>query len=196
VTEITTLQETSRGLVISLSDVLFDVNRATLRSGAEQNVRRIADILRQYPDNQISVEGHTDATGSDAYNQKLSEDRAASVRAALVGGGVDASRITSRGFGKTQAVATNATAEGRQRNRRVEVVVLGAGSLADAARAQQGGVPGAAPAAVPGVTPGATPGTTTPRTTPGITPAPVPPPGGVAPTTPPATPPSSGQPPR
>ena len=137
VTEITNLQETSRGLVISLSDVLFDVNRATLRSGAEQNVRRIAGILRQYPSNQISVEGHTDATGSDAYNQKLSEDRAASVRAALVGGGVEPPRVTSRGFGKAQPVATNATAEGRQRNRRVEVVVLGAGSLADAARAQQ-----------------------------------------------------------
>lgn len=148
VTEITNLQETTRGLVISLSDVLFDVNRATLRSGAEQNVRRIADILRQYPSNQISVEGHTDATGSDAYNQRLSEDRAASVRAALVSGGVEPGRVTSRGFGKAQPVATNATAEGRQRNRRVEVVVLGAGSLADAARAQQrpGAQPGAQPA--------------------------------------------------
>lgn len=141
VSEITNLRETTRGLVISLSDVLFDVNRATLRAGGAQNIRRIAEILRQYPDNQISVEGHTDATGSDAYNQKLSEDRAASVRAALVAGGVESGRITSRGFGESQPVATNNTAEGRQQNRRVEVIVLGAGSLADAARARAPGAP-------------------------------------------------------
>ena len=184
VTEITNLQETTRGLVISLSDVLFDVNRATLRSGAEQNVRRIAEILRQYPDNQISVEGHTDATGSDAYNRKLSEDRAASVRAALVAGGVDASRVTSRGFGKAQPVATNATAEGRQRNRRVEVVVLGAGSLADAARARAGGQP--APAGAPGAT-------TPPPAPPTPAPAALPPAGTTPPTgTPPTTPPPAG----
>lgn len=135
VTEITNLQETSRGLVISLSDILFDVNRATLKPGAESNVRRIAAILQQYPDKQISVEGHTDATGSDAYNQRLSEDRAASVRASLVAGGVSPGVITSRGFGKVQPVATNDTPAGRQQNRRVEVVVLGAGRVADAAAA-------------------------------------------------------------
>jgi outer membrane protein OmpA-like peptidoglycan-associated protein len=132
VVEITNLQQTSRGLVISLSDILFDLNKATLKAGAEQNVRRIAAVLQQYPNHQISVEGHTDSLGSDAYNQRLSEERAASVRAALVAGGVDASRITSRGFGETQPVADNSTPAGRQRNRRVEVVVLGAGTLADA----------------------------------------------------------------
>ena len=131
VTEITNLRETSRGIVISLSDILFDVNRATLKPGAESNVRRIAAILQQYPDRQIAVEGHTDATGSDAYNQTLSEDRAASVRASLVAGGVPAGQITSRGFGKTQPVATNDTPAGRQQNRRVEIIVLGAGKLAD-----------------------------------------------------------------
>ena len=131
VTEITNLRETSRGIVISLSDILFDVNRATLKPGAESNVRRIAAILQQYPDRQIAVEGHTDATGSDAYNQTLSEDRAASVRASLVAGGVPAGQITARGFGKTQPVATNDTPAGRQQNRRVEIIVLGAGKLAD-----------------------------------------------------------------
>jgi outer membrane protein OmpA-like peptidoglycan-associated protein len=131
VTEITNLRETSRGIVISLSDILFDVNRATLKPGAEANVRRIAAILQQYPDRQIAVEGHTDATGSDAYNQTLSEDRAASVRASLVAGGVPAGQITSVGFGKTQPVATNDTPAGRQQNRRVEIIVLGAGKLAD-----------------------------------------------------------------
>lgn len=131
VTEITNLRETSRGIVISLSDILFDVNRATLKPGAEANVRRIAAILQQYPDRQIAVEGHTDATGSDSYNQKLSEDRAASVRASLIAGGVPEGQITSRGFGKTQPVATNDTPAGRQQNRRVEIIVLGAGKLAD-----------------------------------------------------------------
>jgi len=131
VTEITNLRETSRGIVISLSDILFDVNRATLKPGAESNVRRIAAILQQYPDRQIAVEGHTDATGSDAYNQTLSEDRAASVRASLVAGGVPAGQITSTGFGKTQPVATNDNPAGRQQNRRVEIIVLGAGKLAD-----------------------------------------------------------------
>ncbi len=132
VTEITNLRETSRGIVISLSDILFDVNRATLKPGAESNVRRIAAILQQYPDRQIAVEGHTDATGSDAYNQTLSEDRAASVRASLIAGGVPEGQITSVGFGKTQPVATNDTPAGRQQNRRVEIIVLGAGKLADA----------------------------------------------------------------
>jgi len=131
VTEITNLRETTRGIVISLSDILFDVNRATLKPGAESNVRRIAAILQQYPDRQIAVEGHTDATGSDAYNQKLSEDRAASVRASLIAGGVPQGQITSTGFGKTQPVATNDNAQGRQQNRRVEIIVLGAGKLAD-----------------------------------------------------------------
>lgn len=135
VVEITNLQETSRGLVISLSDILFDVNKATLKPGSEANVRRIATILQEYPDKQISVEGHTDATGSDAYNQKLSEDRAASVKAALIAGGVKPTVISSRGFGKTQPVATNDTPAGRQQNRRVEIVVLGAGKVADAAAA-------------------------------------------------------------
>lgn len=166
VTEITNLQETSRGLVISLSDVLFDVNRATLRTGAEQNIRRIADILRQYPNNQISVEGHTDATGPDAYNQRLSEERAASVRASLVAGGVEPGRITSRGFGESQPVATNDAAEGRQRNRRVEVIVLGAGSLADAARASGRATTPATPS--PTTAPSATP-TTSPATPPDTT---------------------------
>ncbi|MFL5575985.1 MAG: OmpA family protein [Gemmatimonadaceae bacterium] len=137
VTEITSLRETERGIVISLSDILFDVNKATLKAGAEANVRRIAGILQQYPDKQISVEGHTDATGSDAYNQKLSEDRAAAVKATLVAGGVNPAVITSKGFGKTQPVATNATPAGRQQNRRVEVVVLGAGKVADALAARR-----------------------------------------------------------
>ena len=141
VTEITNLRETSRGIVISLSDILFDVNKATLKPGAQSNIGRIAAVLKQYPDKQIAVEGHTDATGSDSYNQKLSEDRAAAVRAALVQGGVDPASITSKGLGETTPVATNDTPAGRQQNRRVEVIVLGAGTLADAAANPPGGAP-------------------------------------------------------
>ena len=133
VVEITNLQQTVRGLVISLSDVLFDVDQATIKPGAERSIERIAAVLEQYPDHDIAVEGHTDATGPDEYNQRLSEQRAAAVRERLVAGGVDANRITSRGLGETTPVATNATAAGRQQNRRVEIVVLGAGTLAQAA---------------------------------------------------------------
>jgi len=129
VTEITNLRETSRGIVISLSDILFDVNQSTLKAGAAQNIARISTVLKQYPDKQIAVEGHTDSDGSDSYNQDLSDRRAAAVREALVAGGVNASMITSRGFGESQPVATNATPVGKQQNRRVEIVVLGAGSM-------------------------------------------------------------------
>jgi outer membrane protein OmpA-like peptidoglycan-associated protein len=132
VAEITNIKETSRGLVISLSDILFDVNQATLKAGAANNVQKIAAILNQYPNYNISVEGHTDSQGSDSYNQSLSERRAAAVRAQLISGGVPEARITSKGFGESQPVASNDTPAGRQQNRRVEVIVLGAGKVADA----------------------------------------------------------------
>ena len=134
VSEITNLRETPRGVVISLSDILFETGKSTLRPGAAANVRQISTILNQYSDYKISVEGHTDSRGSDAYNNKLSQDRAASVRNALVAGGVSSERITSQGFGEAQPVADNSTDAGRQQNRRVEVIVLGAGTVADAAR--------------------------------------------------------------
>ncbi len=136
VVEITNLRQTSRGLVISLSDVLFDVDKATIKPGAERSIERIAAVLDQYPDHEIAVEGHTDATGSDEYNQRLSEQRAASVRVQLIDGGVDANRITSRGLGESTPVASNDNAAGRQQNRRVEIVVLGAGTVAEASQGQ------------------------------------------------------------
>jgi outer membrane protein OmpA-like peptidoglycan-associated protein len=91
-------------------------------------------VLRQYPQHQIQVEGHTDATGGDDFNLQLSRDRASSVRTELVAGGVDASKITAEGFGETRPVATNDTPAGRQQNRRVEIVIVGAGTVADAVR--------------------------------------------------------------
>ncbi len=150
IVEITNIRETQRGLVISLSDILFDVDRATLKPGAEANIRRISGVLNQYPDYRISVEGHTDATGTDQYNQQLSERRAQAVLQTLVGGGVDSTRITAVGFGKTQPIASNDTPAGRQQNRRVEVIVLGAGTVADA-------IPGTPPDTTGGVIPPAPP---------------------------------------
>ena len=132
VAEITNLQQTQRGLVISLSDILFDVGKSTLKPGAQASIGRIAVVLTQYPQHQILVEGHTDATGGDAFNHQLSHDRANTVRTALIAGGVDASKISAEGFGETRPVATNDTAPGRQQNRRVEIVIVGAGTVADA----------------------------------------------------------------
>ena len=132
VAEITNLQQTQRGLVISLSDILFDVGKSTLKPGSQASIQRIAVVLTQYPQHQILVEGHTDATGSDDFNLQLSQDRANSVRGSLVAGGVEASRITAEGFGESRPVAGNDTAAGRQQNRRVEIVIVGAGTVADA----------------------------------------------------------------
>lgn len=141
VAEITDLRETQRGLVISLSDILFDVGRSTLKAGSQANIERIAVVLRQYPQHQILVEGHTDATGSDEFNLGLSRDRANAVRSALVSGGVDASKITAEGFGESRPVASNDTPAGRQQNRRVEIVIVGAGTVADAVQPPAGGNP-------------------------------------------------------
>jgi outer membrane protein OmpA-like peptidoglycan-associated protein len=131
VVEMTNLKRTPRGLVISLSDILFDLGQATLKPGAEASVQKISAVLKQYPDHKISVEGYTDSTGSEAFNQQLSENRAQAVRDALVAGGLDSTAISVHGYGKANPVATNATADGRQQNRRVEIVVLGAGTVGD-----------------------------------------------------------------
>ena len=125
---IRTLKQTTRGLVVNLSDVLFDVGQADLKPGAARNLDRIARVLQEYPSYKISVEGHTDSTGSPQLNEQLSQERAEAVRQALVSAGLDSTRITAQGFGATQPVATNATRAGRQLNRRVEIVVLGAGA--------------------------------------------------------------------
>jgi outer membrane protein OmpA-like peptidoglycan-associated protein len=143
VTEMTNIKETARGLVLSLSDILFDVGQATIKPSAQKNIQQIAAVLKQYPSHHISVEGYTDATGGDAYNLKLSEARAAAVRMGLIGGGIDSTIITSHGFGKDNPVAANTTPDGRAANRRVEVIIEGAG-LKDQTTAQPGG--GTAPA--------------------------------------------------
>lgn len=116
-------RKTDRGMVVTLGDVLFDTNQAQLRSGGIRNVERLADFVRQYPRRNVMIEGFTDSTGSGSRNQELSDERAGAVRAALLGMGIGTDRITSRGYGEAYPVAGNDTAEGRQMNRRVEIVV-------------------------------------------------------------------------
>jgi len=115
----------ARGLIVNLSDVLFDFNEATLKPGAREKLSKLAGILLAYPGAyRMQIEGHTDSVGSQDYNQKLSEDRAEAVHAYLITAALPANRMDGvRGFGKIRPVATNDTAEGRQTNRRVEIVI-------------------------------------------------------------------------
>jgi len=110
---------------VNMSDVLFDTGSYTLKPGAREKLAKISGILLAYPALKVEVEGHTDSVGSDDFNQRLSEQRAESVREYLVDQQVPADAVTAFGFGKTKPVATNDTAEGRQQNRRVELVVNG-----------------------------------------------------------------------
>jgi outer membrane protein OmpA-like peptidoglycan-associated protein len=119
-------RETARGLIVNMSDVLFDTAKYSLKPGAREKLAKIAGILLAHPGLKLEVEGHTDSVGGDEYNQHLSEQRANSVREYLVSQGVAPDGITAQGFGKTRPVTTNDTAAGRQQNRRVELVVSGA----------------------------------------------------------------------
>ena len=103
------------------NDILFDFNSASLRPESQSTLRDLATNFQRYPDETISVEGHTDNVGSSAYNQTLSENRAYSVKNYLVDQGVPGSRVTAIGFGETRPKASNETPEGRQLNRRVEI---------------------------------------------------------------------------
>ena len=118
-------RETARGLIVNMSDVLFDTGKYTLKPGAREKLAKIGGIVLAHPGLKLAVEGHTDSVGSDEYNQRLSEQRANSVRGYLVSQGVSADAITAIGFGKTSPVTDNNTAAGRQQNRRVELVVSG-----------------------------------------------------------------------
>jgi outer membrane protein OmpA-like peptidoglycan-associated protein len=118
-------RDTARGLIVSLSDVLFDTGKSTLRPASREKLAKISGIVLAYPSLKLAIEGNTDSVGGDAMNQQLSERRADSVRDYFVNEKIPASSMTSQGFGKTQPVASNDTAEGRQQNRRVELVVSG-----------------------------------------------------------------------
>ena len=116
-------QETERGLVLTLGSVLFETGKATLRSGAQRTVEKVASFLNEYPDRSIMIEGFTDSQGSETYNRELSEQRAQTVRDLLTNYGVENGRINTEGYGEEFPVADNNTAEGRQQNRRVEIVI-------------------------------------------------------------------------
>jgi outer membrane protein OmpA-like peptidoglycan-associated protein len=115
--------QTARGLVLTLGDVLFDTGKAQLKAGAERKLDQLAQFLKDHPDRRVEIDGFTDSVGSDSYNEQLSLNRADSVKNALMARGIDASRVTTQGFGKEYPVASNTDASGRQLNRRVEVVI-------------------------------------------------------------------------
>jgi outer membrane protein OmpA-like peptidoglycan-associated protein len=118
-------RESARGLIVNMSDVLFDSAWATLRPGAREKLAKVAGIVLAYQGLTLEVEGHTDSIGPADYNQDLSEHRANAVRTFLVEQGIPTRSIVARGYGKTQPVATNGTTAGRQQNRRVELIVSG-----------------------------------------------------------------------
>jgi outer membrane protein OmpA-like peptidoglycan-associated protein len=118
-------RDTARGLIVNMSDVLFDTGKYSLRPLAREKLAKVAGIVLGHPGLRLDVEGHTDSVGGDEYNQRLSEQRGAAVRDYLTQQGMPVSSVTAKGFGKTRPVASNDTAEGRQQNRRVELVISG-----------------------------------------------------------------------
>jgi outer membrane protein OmpA-like peptidoglycan-associated protein len=117
--------ETARGLIVNMSDVLFDTGKYTLKGDTKVSLAKVSGILQAYPGLKLQVEGYTDSTGSDELNQKLSENRAGAVRDFLVSQGVPMDNISATGYGKDKPVADNNTAAGRAQNRRVQLVVSG-----------------------------------------------------------------------
>jgi outer membrane protein OmpA-like peptidoglycan-associated protein len=118
-------RDSARGLIVSMSDVLFDTGKYSLKPGAREKLAKVAGILLAYPGLNIEVGGYTDNVGGDDMNQKLSENRAGSVRDYLVQQGVLTDSVSARGFGNSSPVASNDNSSGRQQNRRVELLVSG-----------------------------------------------------------------------
>jgi len=143
--------DSARGLISNMGDVLFQTGKYELKPEARERLAKVSGILLAYPTLKISIEGHTDAVGTDDYNQRLSEQRAEAVRDYFVQQGVTENTVTARGFGKTQPIAANDTADGRQRNRRVELVLsgdaIGTSATAGASSTSAPSVPQVKPAA-------------------------------------------------
>jgi len=118
-------RDTPRGLVVNMGDVLFDTGRFDLRPAAREALAKLSGIVLSHPGLKLEIEGHTDSLGSIEFNQELSEKRAESVHRYLMEQGVPGEAVTARGFGKAKPVASNNTPEGRQLNRRIEIVVSG-----------------------------------------------------------------------
>ena len=109
--------------MITIGDVLFYSNKADLRTVGTNSVQKLAEFLKEYPERRILIEGHTDSTGSSDYNQNLSDRRAIAVRDTLINMEVGGDRVSTRGYGETNPVASNETTSGRQSNRRVEIII-------------------------------------------------------------------------
>ncbi len=118
-------RDTARGLVVNMSDVLFDSGQFTLRPLAREKLAKISGIVLAYPSLKLAIEGNTDSVGTEAFNQQLSEQRAEGVRSYLTQQGIPEASTTAAGFGKNRPIASNDTSEGRQQNRRVELIVSG-----------------------------------------------------------------------
>jgi outer membrane protein OmpA-like peptidoglycan-associated protein len=118
-------RDTARGLIVSMPDVLFAFNKYDLKPEARERLAKISGIVLAYPDLKLEIDGYTDSIGSDEYNQELSDKRAEAVRDFLVSNGVNMNNVVARGMGKADPVADNSTAQGRQLNRRVELIVSG-----------------------------------------------------------------------
>ncbi|MCB0546820.1 MAG: OmpA family protein [Phaeodactylibacter sp.] len=130
-----TVKRVGEGILITFdSGLMFDVNSSQLRSATKSNLEELSRVLQKYEDTNILIEGHTDSSGSEEYNQELSEKRASSVYTYLVQQGVMASRFSTIGYGEMQPVATNETPAGRQQNRRVEVAIYANKKLQKAAK--------------------------------------------------------------
>ena len=115
-------RKTDRGMVVTLGDVLFESGSANLNGSAQRSIDQLIQVLQQYPERKVRIEGYTDSVGSDAMNMQLSQRRAEAFARALVGGGIAATRIDVRAWGEANPVSDNSTAAGRQQNRRVEVL--------------------------------------------------------------------------
>ena len=122
-------QLTDRGIVLTIGDVLFATGKSDLNASAQRSMGKIAEFLQKNQNRNLLVEGHTDSVGSDEYNQGLSEQRAASVKSALVKRGIASDRIVTIGYGKKYPLASNADAAGKQQNRRVEAIILNEGVM-------------------------------------------------------------------
>ncbi|HEV2118356.1 MAG TPA: OmpA family protein [Terriglobales bacterium] len=149
-------KDTTRGLVVSMPDVLFATNQYTLKAAARESLARIAGIVLAYPDLRLEIEGHTDSTGTEDYNQVLSEKRAGTVRDFLVDKGVGINAMVARGLGESDPVASNDTSAGRKLNRRVELIVSGE-VIGTKIGADAQGAPNAQPPAPQAQAPGAFP---------------------------------------
>jgi OOP family OmpA-OmpF porin len=123
-------KQTDRGLVLTLSDVLFEYNKADLKPGALRNLYTLVTFLKENPERNLMIEGHADSTGSDSYNLTLSQRRAEAVQSFLLQNNIPPQRMVVRGYGKDYPVASNGTEAGRQQNRRVEIVILREGEVA------------------------------------------------------------------